>query len=81
MDAALHVAGWTRQAGEIYYASLAARPTAVVVDEKPLLPESSLEKTREGTWFYDAAAKRLYLGRRAGDAVRARRGHRRGPAI
>ena len=61
IDSSVQVTGWTQSSGQIYYASLAAGPEAVVVDRSPLLPELSLGAMTEGKFYYDSSTKRLYL--------------------
>lgn len=45
----------------IYQATCTFKPTAVVVDERSLYPESSLSGVSPGTWFYDNNKKIIYL--------------------
>jgi hypothetical protein len=61
IDASTPVGGWTLTSGQIFRASVAGSVTAVVVGDVPLFPEFSQAALREGSWYYDAATKQLYL--------------------
>ena len=61
IDASAEVDGWSLYRNKIYQAECDFKPTAVVLDEKPLYPEFSLEKVDEGKWFYDNNNKTIYI--------------------
>jgi hypothetical protein len=59
LDGSAEVTGWTLASGEIYRARIGWKPTAVVVDGRPLIPEASETTLAEGRFAYDAAAGSL----------------------
>ena len=61
IDGSTAVAGWTLVSGQVYKASVALAPTAVVVDEQPLFPEFTESALVDGRWYFDNTTSSLYL--------------------
>jgi Right handed beta helix region len=61
IDASLQLNGWTPYTGSIYRAHSPGPVTAVVLDDEPLVPATSLPGLVEGQWYFDAASGDLYL--------------------
>jgi Calx-beta domain/Right handed beta helix region len=61
IDASPAVTGWTLYSGQIYKAKPGFFPTAVVVDEEPLLPEFSTGALVEGRYYYNSGSGDLYV--------------------
>ena len=61
IDASKKVNNWTPYKGSIYQAACSFKPTAVVVNEKPLFPEFDINKMSKGSWYYDKNNQLIYL--------------------
>ncbi len=63
IDASIQLKEWSvyDKARGIYQAACSFKPTAVVVDERPLYPEFSLSSVNPGTWFYDNNKALIYI--------------------
>ena len=61
IDASNKIEGWTLHSDKIYKANCPFNPIAVVMDEKPLFPELSLEKLGKDKWYYDTKTKTIFI--------------------
>jgi hypothetical protein len=61
IDASDKIEGWELYKRQIYKARCHFMPTAVVVEEKPMFPEFSLEKITNDRWYYDNDEKTIYI--------------------
>ncbi|MBU2102935.1 MAG: right-handed parallel beta-helix repeat-containing protein, partial [Candidatus Omnitrophica bacterium] len=61
IDASTILGEWQPHSNSISKVKCPEKPIAVVVDNKPLLPEFSLERVNQETWYYDEKEKLLYL--------------------
>jgi hypothetical protein len=61
VDASAQMANWAPVSGQTYRVKPGFAVTAVVVDQRPLLPEASVASLVEGRFHYDASSGDLYL--------------------
>jgi hypothetical protein len=69
IDASGKVDGWVNYKDKIYKAPCPFKPNAVVMDEKPLFPEFSLDKVNAEKWLYDDKNKVIYVYFPQGDPL------------
>lgn len=61
IDASYKPKEWIKYKENTFSAHCPFRPTAIVIDEKPLLPEFDIEKLNEGKWYYDDVQNILFI--------------------